>query len=813
VVNLLLEGDDLEALLLRAHREGGTAARIVRAEKVRRGGILGFFAKEGFEVAVEIPKDAEPDGEAAQAAEQWAGEFAAPAVDLMPPLSPAPPGSEGLLGLADRASIAEQAATRAITRANTQAVTAAAAHDELPTGASPAERLVAKLVPSRAVPSGTAPIDAVPIDAIVVDAMRVRAMIAGLPSPEPDPSGPDAPDEAIVVHAVAFTPIEFPHIEVPHNEVPHNEIPHNEVPHNEIPHNEVPHTEVPYSEIAEATVAPIDQPRTEFLQTEFPVREPQSLGQIYSVSEHGSLNEATPPTDLPEVTEPFAGNDLSLAGKLSEPPPVNRAPVDILDLTSKAITTTIGPRGRSRRAVHRAVPAQRSARTEVTGTDPGEDELRTEPVDDSSTDPVEGRLRTEPVDDSTESSWQLLRSWRPATRKHSGAHSDNAERPDELANLDQLLRANQVLNRARTTSPDHVVDPDELLTSERSADTGDVGRHDDEDLSPDRTYIPDRILTSHQVLNPDRILNPDRTLTSEQVPNAQPVPAGELDLNTESALSTELFLSSEPALGTEPALSTEPLQNTEPVLSTGPEVGVWSATAGPDATGLSFAGAATRRSAPAGPELIEDDVQLAADRQALRALGVPPAWTENLHAGDRFSSIVAMLDQLPEPRIRTGAAVIAVVGPAEVVELEAHRTALDLPTSGRPRAVTLVPGAVGIDRRSAIARSKRIRPVVVSVPIEGYDDPEGTRKLLASVNAEAVIVIVDASRPIDEITRWVQALEQVDAIALEGGLDTATPAAVLGLDVPVIRVDGIAVDRIGWAALLCAQLSALDASR
>ena len=33
MVNLLLEGDDLEALLLRAHREGGTAARIVRAGK------------------------------------------------------------------------------------------------------------------------------------------------------------------------------------------------------------------------------------------------------------------------------------------------------------------------------------------------------------------------------------------------------------------------------------------------------------------------------------------------------------------------------------------------------------------------------------------------------------------------------------------------------------------------------------------------------------------------------------------------------------------------------------------------------------
>ena len=53
---LLLEGDDLEALLERAHAEGGPDARIVRAEKIRHGGVLGFFAKERFEVALEIPE-------------------------------------------------------------------------------------------------------------------------------------------------------------------------------------------------------------------------------------------------------------------------------------------------------------------------------------------------------------------------------------------------------------------------------------------------------------------------------------------------------------------------------------------------------------------------------------------------------------------------------------------------------------------------------------------------------------------------------------------------------------------------------------
>ena len=58
--DLLLEGDDLEALLSRVHAEGGPGARIVRAEKVRQGGFMGFFARERFEVAVEVPEGNAP---------------------------------------------------------------------------------------------------------------------------------------------------------------------------------------------------------------------------------------------------------------------------------------------------------------------------------------------------------------------------------------------------------------------------------------------------------------------------------------------------------------------------------------------------------------------------------------------------------------------------------------------------------------------------------------------------------------------------------------------------------------------------------
>ncbi len=51
---LLLEGPAIEPLLARVREEHGTAARIVKAERVRVGGVGGFFAKVRFEVTIEV---------------------------------------------------------------------------------------------------------------------------------------------------------------------------------------------------------------------------------------------------------------------------------------------------------------------------------------------------------------------------------------------------------------------------------------------------------------------------------------------------------------------------------------------------------------------------------------------------------------------------------------------------------------------------------------------------------------------------------------------------------------------------------------
>jgi hypothetical protein len=81
---------------------------------------------------------------------------------------------------------------------------------------------------------------------------------------------------------------------------------------------------------------------------------------------------------------------------------------------------------------------------------------------------------------------------------------------------------------------------------------------------------------------------------------------------------------------------------------------------------------------------------------------------------------------------------------------------------------------------------------------------------LTTVQVGAVIAMVDAAAPLEVTQRWVDALGQVDALALEGATSVSDPAAVLQLGLPVVRLDGVPVDRVTWTALLCAQLMAAE---
>lgn len=100
---LLLEGSDLETLLLRVRAEMGPQARVIKAERVRTGGVGGFFAKERFELTVEMPEMAAGAGIVDTDAPVRTAPLMTPA--SRGPVAPATPagmsGIEALLDAAD----------------------------------------------------------------------------------------------------------------------------------------------------------------------------------------------------------------------------------------------------------------------------------------------------------------------------------------------------------------------------------------------------------------------------------------------------------------------------------------------------------------------------------------------------------------------------------------------------------------------------------------------------------------------------------------------------------------------------------------
>ncbi|WP_062137992.1 hypothetical protein [Demequina aestuarii] len=57
---LLLEGLDPSAILQRAHEDFGPGVSVVQAERIRTGGVLGFFTRETYALTLEVPDGAVP---------------------------------------------------------------------------------------------------------------------------------------------------------------------------------------------------------------------------------------------------------------------------------------------------------------------------------------------------------------------------------------------------------------------------------------------------------------------------------------------------------------------------------------------------------------------------------------------------------------------------------------------------------------------------------------------------------------------------------------------------------------------------------
>jgi signal peptidase I len=254
-----------------------------------------------------------------------------------------------------------------------------------------------------------------------------------------------------------------------------------------------------------------------------------------------------------------------------------------------------------------------------------------------------------------------------------------------------------------------------------------------------------------------------------------------------------------------------------------------------------------------------------ADRHALEAAGVSRTWTRRLHGPDRFAAVLEMLTPVPEldPTLRPSR--IAVIGPPGLAEREGHRIAAERLEGIRPRPVVtvtegdfdlsgeddpdaglvpdtgLVPGAglvpdTGLVPGAGLVPDTGLVPSAGPVPdgppvvvvIECVDPRDATARQRASAiaaraGAQMVIAVLtpdllpEGGRGDDTTVtgayRWVLSMPRLDAVAMDG--DPGIPAllSLLRLGVPLIRVDGVATDRMSLAALLCGFLQDRSSER
>jgi len=206
--------------------------------------------------------------------------------------------------------------------------------------------------------------------------------------------------------------------------------------------------------------------------------------------------------------------------------------------------------------------------------------------------------------------------------------------------------------------------------------------------------------------------------------------------------------------------------------------------------------------------------------RSLRALGVP----ERLLAhGPTLAGVLAAIEPPPAPRRGPGEPV-ALVGAAAAVErlaaVLAGRWALEdawvvrLGTIGRGAHRLPDPEAVTRWRAKAAAAA---HPWLVVVPVGPEPADRGTAAaLVAAADPATLWALVDARTRVGDARRWldqVGALRAVDALAVDGVLDTAEPGCALDLGRPVALVDGMPANRVAWAAALGQDVDAARAPR
>lgn len=213
---------------------------------------------------------------------------------------------------------------------------------------------------------------------------------------------------------------------------------------------------------------------------------------------------------------------------------------------------------------------------------------------------------------------------------------------------------------------------------------------------------------------------------------------------------------------------------------------------------------------------------------ALSRAGLPRSLVDAVVRGvhDGAQPAAALVDVLggipPAPPLpRQRGSLIVVAGPAgagvELARTLAGEVGSDpgdvLLASLRPPALLVPEGRrlqYADDAPAASAYRHRGVAVVAVDSSPGTTSASWADRMISSLHPTTVVALVDAVCKPDDVSAWLDAIGGVDCLAVENPEATVSPASILRLDVPVLRMGGHPASAARWAATILDRVLACE---
>jgi len=210
-------------------------------------------------------------------------------------------------------------------------------------------------------------------------------------------------------------------------------------------------------------------------------------------------------------------------------------------------------------------------------------------------------------------------------------------------------------------------------------------------------------------------------------------------------------------------------------------------------------------------------------RQNLLRVGMPEALVAEIVGGDTYAGVLSVLAARPAaPEVPDAPGEILVLCGDLTHALPIGRKLCEQGGIDQAHLLLGGPTAAGTGVHSSrvlgeppVAATKADRLhnadhawiVLVDAPVGGTD-PIWVNDMCDAIGATAVWAVVDATRKTADTARHLRALGEVEALVVHGVDITSDPATVLGLDLPIVSLDGKPATPHAWAAMLCARIAA-----